>query len=154
MRTILARLMLVAMLVPAASFGAQECPDPRRDLCPPNLLCGVPTTRRCSCLSCATGSCELVPKNCDDDDPCTIDSCDELTGCHHRPLCDDDDPCTTRRCIRVPVVPEVAASSPSASPRSWRAPTRPSRGRRSWPAPERRGRAGSSSAARRVRSDA
>jgi hypothetical protein len=111
MRTTVARLLLATALLPAGPAGAQECPDPRRDLCPPGLVCGVPATEQCSCLSCVTRSCELVPKNCDDDDPCTIDTCDDLTGCHHRPLCDDDDPCTNRRCIRVPVVPEVVLCS-------------------------------------------
>lgn len=37
--------------------------------------------------------------NCDDGDPCTIDSCDDLIGCQHTPIvagmaCDDGNPCT------------------------------------------------------------
>ena len=60
MRTTVARLLLAAALLPAGPAGAQECPDPRRDLCPPGLVCGVPTTQQCSCLSCVIRSCELA----------------------------------------------------------------------------------------------
>ena len=73
-----------------------------------------------------TGSCNIVEKNCTDEDPSTTDSCDPVTGecrhlkpgcadsnpctedfedttfgqCFHYPKdCDDDDPCTTDTCI-------------------------------------------------------
>lgn len=40
----------------------------------------------------------LGPMTCDDNNPCTIDSCDSLTGCEHTPdtgaPCDDNDVCT------------------------------------------------------------
>jgi uncharacterized repeat protein (TIGR01451 family) len=39
---------------------------------------------------------------CDDDDACTIDSCDGATGCGHLPVpCDDGEPCTADTCDAV-----------------------------------------------------
>jgi hypothetical protein len=46
---------------------------------------------------CEDGVCVGQPVNCDDDNPCTVDSCDGLGGCQQTPasqLCDDGDPCT------------------------------------------------------------
>lgn len=47
---------------------------------------------------CAGGSCAAgAAVNCDDDNPCTDDSCDPLTGCVNAPNaapCDDSDACT------------------------------------------------------------
>jgi hypothetical protein len=46
---------------------------------------------------CEDGTCVGLPVNCDDDNPCTDDSCDGLGGCqslNNSELCDDDDPCT------------------------------------------------------------
>lgn len=57
----------------------------------------------------AEGQCvteEASLRSCDDDNPCTADSCDEQTGaCLHAPLdetgCDDGDPCTADdRCVQ------------------------------------------------------
>ncbi|MBI1826586.1 MAG: hypothetical protein HYR83_09400 [Planctomycetes bacterium] len=53
----------------------------------------------CSVASCIAGVCNHVPKDCDDGDPCTIDSCDDMGGCiHTSKSCDDDDPCTIDNC--------------------------------------------------------
>ncbi len=44
----------------------------------------------CSCLG--------TPKDCDDDNPCTIDACNPATGCEYTntsDVCDDGYPCTT-----------------------------------------------------------
>ena len=47
----------------------------------------------------ATGQCEFEEKDCDDEDPCTTDSCDPDTGeCKHEPACDDDNECTDDFC--------------------------------------------------------
>jgi uncharacterized repeat protein (TIGR01451 family) len=36
---------------------------------------------------------------CDDNDPCTVDSCDPVAGCTHVPIsCDDGNPCTDDSC--------------------------------------------------------
>ncbi len=48
---------------------------------------------------CADGICTGPPADCDDDNPCTEDSCDALSGCVHLPLdgtvCDDGLDCST-----------------------------------------------------------
>ena len=58
----------------------------------------------------ATGACIAgTPLDCDDADPCTVDSCDAVTGCHNEAIagcepcasaatCDDGDPCTADAC--------------------------------------------------------
>jgi len=46
---------------------------------------------------CEAGVCVGLPVACDDDDPCTEDSCDGLGGCKttfNKASCDDADPCT------------------------------------------------------------
>ncbi|GMV44397.1 MAG: hypothetical protein AMXMBFR64_61130 [Myxococcales bacterium] len=60
--------------------------------------------------TCEAGACIGGPQNpCDDDNPCTVDSCDAGGGCVHVPaedpccqggkgICDDDDPCTVDLC--------------------------------------------------------
>ncbi|GAH45461.1 unnamed protein product, partial [marine sediment metagenome] len=57
----------------------------------------------CTIDSCdpQTGNCVHTPKDCDDGDPCTIDSCDPQTGnCVNTPIdCDDSDPCTDDSCV-------------------------------------------------------
>ena len=59
-----------------------------------------------ACLS--AGSCEggacvgVATLPCDDDDPCTVDTCDPIAGCSHVPLvCPDapDSACTEGRCV-------------------------------------------------------
>ncbi|MBI5531669.1 MAG: hypothetical protein HY898_03065 [Deltaproteobacteria bacterium] len=54
------------------------------------------STDRCT----SEGLCAGNPVSCDDDDPCTTDSCEPSSGCHHAnapssTACDDDNPCTT-----------------------------------------------------------
>ena len=45
---------------------------------------------------------EVVPKNCDDGDLCTIDECDPVSGeCIHTPKCNDVSECTTDHCDPV-----------------------------------------------------
>jgi subtilisin-like proprotein convertase family protein len=50
----------------------------------------------------ATGSgdpCVHTPHNCDDGNPCTVDSCDPASGCVHTPIsCDDGQICTVDAC--------------------------------------------------------
>jgi hypothetical protein len=54
---------------------------------------------RCSNV-CEAGRCQEVVADCDDDNPCTADACDAVTGCGHTPLdgtgidgCDDGQAC-------------------------------------------------------------
>ena len=45
---------------------------------------------------------EVVPKNCDDGDPCTLDECNPQTGeCEHTSICDDGNECTNDYCDPV-----------------------------------------------------
>ena len=37
----------------------------------------------CTTGECNSGACESRPANCSDDNPCTEDSCDPVTGCNH-----------------------------------------------------------------------
>ncbi|NIS74277.1 MAG: hypothetical protein GTO08_03180, partial [Deltaproteobacteria bacterium] len=50
----------------------------------------------------STGRCKNVPKDCDDGDPCTFDGCDRTTGgcVYVTMVCGDDDPCTLDSCDR------------------------------------------------------
>ncbi len=54
--------------------------------------------------TCAAGTCHSgPPRNCDDSNLCTDDSCDPATGCVHvdnTPSCDDGNACTTDLCLR------------------------------------------------------
>jgi hypothetical protein len=46
-----------------------------------------------------TGQCVHTPKSCNDNNPCTIDSCDPELGCIHvNKNCDDNNPCTVDTC--------------------------------------------------------
>lgn len=62
---------------------------------------------------CEMGSCSVTPLSCDDDNECTVDSCDPLTGCVYAPLdetaCMGDDlcvagTCRTGVCVTEPVL--------------------------------------------------
>jgi len=58
---------------------------------------GNACTRHTRCS--AKGVCAGVPRNCDDDQTCTIDSCDAIGGCVHKnvqnhEVCDDGNKCT------------------------------------------------------------
>ncbi len=49
--------------------------------------------------ACASGVCTGTPPNCDDANPCTVDSCDSKVGCKHTSAtngtaCSDGNPCT------------------------------------------------------------
>ena len=47
---------------------------------------------------CEAGECgPEIPRNCDDFDPCTADTCDPATGCMHEPLTGPD--CTLGKCF-------------------------------------------------------
>ena len=52
--------------------------------------------------TCAGGTCVGgTPLDCDDQNACTLDSCDSATGCESTPAgdaCDDGDPCTVDSC--------------------------------------------------------
>ena len=94
-----------------ACKGAGDCTAPRNacDLvtCTPAGTC-LSTPKNCNdnnaCTidSCdpRTGACINTTIDCDDNDACTIDTCDSQTGqCVHTPkVCDDQNLCTTDTC--------------------------------------------------------
>ena len=45
------------------------------------------------------GGCAGFPANCDDQDPCTVDSCDRGSGCLHEPVCAATDVCVAGLCF-------------------------------------------------------
>jgi hypothetical protein len=59
----------------------------------------------CTVDSCdpSTGLCVFTPKDCNDENACTTDSCDAVTGnCRNTPIsCDDGDACTMDTCDAV-----------------------------------------------------
>lgn len=64
---------------------------------PDGVCCGSDTA--CAEGVCTAGECVLTPIDCDDGDPCTLDSCDDAGGCIHEPaICDDLDACTMDSC--------------------------------------------------------
>jgi len=72
-------------------YTAKSCPGPTQ----PN---------KCLLPGCdaGTGNCLLNSLNCDDNNVCTIDSCDPGVGCQHIVFsCDDGNPCTIDGCDPV-----------------------------------------------------
>lgn len=62
--------------------------------CDDGLLCSESASCNEAGECVATGS-----TNCDDNDCCTVDSCDPLSGCSHEPVdCNDNNPCTIDSC--------------------------------------------------------
>lgn len=60
----------------------------------PCLIASSPCTEAETCID---GECRGLPKSCDDANPCTIDSCNPVNGCHNDTTlgaCDDGNPCT------------------------------------------------------------
>lgn len=55
----------------------------------------------CTVDLCEAGACVHTPRDCDDFNPCTIDSCNPVSGaCEHEPIeCDDGDACTVDSCV-------------------------------------------------------
>ena len=81
--------------------------DCTADSCDPTAGCvhtlessGTPCSTGSACYlegSCADGSCGAAPITCDDDNECTVDTCDASEGCLHgatEGVCDDGDACT------------------------------------------------------------
>lgn len=72
-------------------LGAPPCPQGQP--CDDGNACTVNDT--CVSNSCAGGP----PLDCDDQDPCTTDTCHPLFGCLHSAIvCDDGEVCTTDAC--------------------------------------------------------
>ncbi|MFO0746056.1 MAG: hypothetical protein U1F43_10330 [Myxococcota bacterium] len=67
---------------------------PKTGACTDNTVCSTAST-------CLGGTCTATAfLDCNDDNPCTADSCDAVTGCKHTPVsndtqCSDGDPCSS-----------------------------------------------------------
>lgn len=81
--------------------------DPQGKPCDDGSLCTTSDL-------CINGICTGFPVDCNDLNPCTSDSCNEESGCHHDPLdgafCDDMDVCSTSsickgdKCVAVTIL--------------------------------------------------
>jgi hypothetical protein len=84
--------------------AAEACRDWQRD--PSTLTCvAQPKPDHAACATaCLTGTCQGgecvgTPRSCDDEDPCTVDSCDPSSGClRTAKQCASSDPCHFGRC--------------------------------------------------------
>lgn len=89
----LGRWWLAVALVLAGCDPPESPADLAFALCP-NAEC-EPGENAANCLA-DCGPCAKAP-HCDDQDPCTQDSCEPTSGCYHKPLtatpCPDDGPC-------------------------------------------------------------
>lgn len=105
---------------------ASDCPLPRGAVCREATctagVCGTRVTVEAACQPanrCLTGgTCNAVgdcvggtPLDCDDDNVCTVDSCNPAIGCVHTPIsCDDNNACTidtcdpVKGCVNTPIV--------------------------------------------------
>ena len=98
------------------------------ETCDPTKGCQPGTAPDCSDgIDCTIDSCNedadecehsADDSKCDDDDACTIDTCDPLTGCTYEDVdCDDGDQCTEDSCdpaigcIHTPIIPEAVDDS-------------------------------------------
>jgi len=53
----------------------------------------------CETVACVNGVCVHTPKNCDDGNACTTDTCNPASGCVNTPIvCNDNNACTTDTC--------------------------------------------------------
>lgn len=53
-----------------------------------------------------TGQCTTTPRNCDDGDPCTIDTCDSVQGCSNiLRACSDSDSSSIDSCVEIDTSP-------------------------------------------------
>ena len=95
--------------------------------CGKTPLAGLPCDDLSACTTddhCSAGLCTGTPTDCDDQDPCTLDTCDAQEGCSSQVTndpCDDGDPCTTADscstvgCQGTPVACECTTDSDCAA---------------------------------------
>ena len=84
--------------------GVEVC-DPARNGCVPGTPKNCDDSNACTVDSCnpATGTCTNAAVSCNDQNPCTVDSCDQATGqCKFEAKsCDDGNACTNDSCNPV-----------------------------------------------------
>lgn len=78
-------LATMAALPLVISVTAPKAAQAASDLCA-GKICN--DNNRCTIDSCdpQTGNCIFVQRNCNDNNPCTVDSCDPQTGCVNTPI--------------------------------------------------------------------
>ncbi len=82
------RLVCVPPETSCAGIGAACGPD--QSCCPGDA---------CTSVSCQNGTCVSQAVVCDDNNACTVDSCDPDRGCVYTTIvCDDQNPCTLNSC--------------------------------------------------------
>ncbi|GAM20098.1 hypothetical protein SAMD00019534_032730 [Acytostelium subglobosum LB1] len=65
---------------PKSCSGCQTC---QAGTCVDNSATCKDDGNICTNQVCTNGTCDYLPVSCDDNDPCTIDSCDSVAGCIH-----------------------------------------------------------------------
>jgi len=86
-------------------FTAMNCDDLNsctNDYCTAGICHNdiIPCSSSNVCFNCSAGACTPLPNPCNDNDPCTLDQCDNTNGCSNPPnTCDDGDDCTTDTCV-------------------------------------------------------
>jgi len=81
---------------PAGPCDAPEFCDGVNGVCPADVMqpagtvCALATTCTQAARCAGSTTCPVaLPTNCDDGDSCTMDSCDLVSSCLHRPICRD-----------------------------------------------------------------
>jgi len=76
----------------------QKCnPDRKEQVCIFTPVCE--DNNPCTINSCKDAECSFSTNTCDDNNLCTIDTCSNSTGCIHSSInCDDGNPCTVDTC--------------------------------------------------------
>ncbi len=92
-----------------------------------------PKAENAACLKPVCDAYAATPEVCDDQDACTVDTCDASAGCLHTPIpgcchgdrdCDDGEPCTTdtcnasARCQHATLADATPCSADDCRPRS------------------------------------
>lgn len=86
---------------------SQPCGSSCYGFCSCNQTCGCPECQdfgkcwnnKCTQTGTSTSGCIKTAVNCDDQDACTIDTCNDLTGCIHTPIVlDTSNPCVDTLC--------------------------------------------------------
>ncbi|MBI5610886.1 MAG: hypothetical protein HY902_18550 [Deltaproteobacteria bacterium] len=107
----------IAKVLPAAPLCHKAVCDPKTGALSTLALSGTPCADNQLCTDpdlCVEGVCFGTPVTCDDDNPCTADTCNPASGkCSHQPLaeqavCDDGNACTVQEtCTQTKCVGKV-----------------------------------------------
>ncbi len=131
-------LVIAAVILPALGCGADQggTLDVQGDGNPQVGVCAAPCAEGTVCenvglaegescgvgdcqteLTCQAGECAPAKPICDDDNPCTQDTCDAVEGCQHQALNGGELPCGVGEC-RVVVVECVEGRLQECTPKA------------------------------------